>query len=133
MNKTNVLKIIGVLVLALGVGAVGFRYFNKARMQRIPETNLFSLGQVAASQGDFKKAVEYYQILLSKDPRHAIALEFLVDSQEKMGDLKGAIVSSERLLELERSPRYVQKMISLYRKDGQEDRAKALEEVKESP
>ena len=125
------MKIIKIVLIVLVVGVAGFtgwHFFHKAQVRRIPETNLFSLGQVAASQGDYKKAVEYYTILLSKDPRHTIAWDFLIDCQEKMGDVQNAIVSSEKLIALDRSQKYVERLIRLYRQSGQEDRAKALQE-----
>lgn len=122
--------IAGVIALAvLALASVGgWNVFQKAQVRKIPETNLFSLGQVAASQGDFQKAVEYYTVLLSKDPKHTIAWDFLINAQEKMGDIDGAIQSSEKLVALEPQRKYVERLIRFYKAKGKEDLAKGLEE-----
>jgi tetratricopeptide (TPR) repeat protein len=101
--------------------------YEKFRISRTPESNLFSMGQVAASKGDYNKAIEYYQALLRKDPRHEIALDFLIDSQIRANDLQGAIASSETLLKMSPSQKYYQRLVELYQKVGMTDKAVALQ------
>jgi len=79
----------------------------------LPETDLFSAGQVAANHGDCPRAIILYQDLLKKDPRHSTALDFMADCQIKISDKAGAIATLERLVLLDPSPRNKDRLANL--------------------
>lgn len=119
----------GTAVLAVIAAAVYF-LSPAQRMKKLPESDLFSQGQIAAAKGDCGSAIRFYETLLSKDPRHYAALDFMIDCQVKLKDWSQAIRSSERLLELDPNrAKHRYRLAYIYRMSGD---AKKAEEMQKS-
>lgn len=121
--KTKLALYAGALALVLAVVLTYQKWFRYAVM---PEPDLFSAAQLAANQGNCEQAVDYYQALLKKDPRHSVALDFMADCQVRLGDVKGAISTREKLILLEPVDRYKLKLAGLYQQVGQNEKAALL-------
>lgn len=118
----------GAVVVAVIFSAVF--HFNSLgyRLRKIPESDLFSMGQVAAAHNDCPHAVEIYQTLLSKDPRHAIAMDYMIDCQVRMKDWRHASEWSEKLIRLAPAqPAYRYRLALIYQQLGQGDLAKQMQ------
>lgn len=98
------IKLISAVVIAILL-AGGFFYYQNHKYEFKPKTesNLFTLGQIAASKGDHLQAIKYYEDLLQKDPKHVIALQFLIESYVKTNNPPKVFEKLNRLIELDPS------------------------------
>lgn len=120
MKNPKLLAAVAVLIV-LGVGIpYGIKHY---RLSQMTETDLFSMGQVVANRGDCGKALDYYGMLLKKDPRHTVAMDFMASCQIRLDDNKGAIATLERRNGLEPQPKPLSLLADLYDKVGDKDRA----------
>ena len=67
--------------------------------------DLFTSGQIAANQGNCKVAIQYFEAMLKKDPRHVSAMEHISECQINLGDLTGAIDTLRKIIQIDTSPR----------------------------
>lgn len=101
LKNKIILGLVGVLLIGGVFG--GWYYYSSNRFYFAPrtESNLFALGQIEASHGRHAEAVKIYQELLSKDPKHAVAMRFMLDSMLKLDDRSMVFPTLDKLIALE--------------------------------
>ena len=65
-----------------------------------PVVSLYGQGLAASKEGDFKKAIDYFQLVLQSDPNNADALNELAHAQRKNGDLDNALENYWKALKI---------------------------------
>lgn len=114
MKKNKNLIIIGAVVIAAIIAALGiYIKSNKYEFKPKTESNLFTLGQIAAGKGEHEKAIGYYQELLQKDPKHAIAIRFMTDSYLKTGQNEKALENIDKMVTLDPTTDNIEYAISV--------------------
>ena len=104
--KKNIKLILSLsLIVLLGAVYGGYRYYEANKFYYAPrnESNLFALGQIEASKGRHAEAVKIFQEMLSKDPKHTVAIKFMIDSMLKLDDRTNIFPSLDKLVQLEPS------------------------------
>lgn len=94
---------VGLLVVAIAFGGWFYYRANKFYFAPRTESNLFALGQIEASKGRYAEAVKVYQELLSKDPKHGVAMRFMIESMMKMDDRSQIFPALDKLIAMDPS------------------------------
>lgn len=117
-------KIISAAVVAIVLAGGVFYYQNhKYEFRPKTESNLFTLGQISANKGDHLQAIKHYEELLAKDPKHLIALQFLIESYVKTNNSPKAFEKLNRLIELDPSVHTLELAVSYSLQLKDKDRA----------
>lgn len=103
MKRNSKILISLIVIVFLGGLYGGYRYYEANKFYYAPrnESNLFALGQIEASKGRHSEAVKIFQEMLSKDPKHAIAMKFMIESMLKLEDRSNVFPSLDKLIDLE--------------------------------
>lgn len=117
-------KIISAAVVAMVLAGGAFYYKNhKYEFRPKTESNLFTLGQISASKGEHPQAIKYYEELLQKDPKHLVALQFLIESYVKTNNAPKTFEKLNRLIELDPSVATLELAVSYSLQLKDKDRA----------
>jgi tetratricopeptide (TPR) repeat protein len=126
MNKKNIILAVVFLLSSVALFFAGrYVYETKFRFAAKTESNMFSLGQIAASKGLHQEAVLHYRELLQKDPKHDIAMRFMLESQLHL-NIKDEIISTiDQLIKLAPSKDNLEIAVSASLQVGDKTRAEA--------
>ena len=114
------------LIVAVVGGYLGWHIYHRARLSMTVETDLFSQGQVELNRGEYKSAIEIFDVFLSRDPNHVPALQFKLRAEVNAGRKTDALKTAERILRLDPSPGSKAMVAEVYRLNGKEEDARKL-------
>ena len=135
MSKKSIFGILFAIVIlaVLGIGYWKYQqnpYLYKAKT----ESNLFTLGQISASKGQHLEAINYFKDLLKKDPKHSVAIKFMLESMIQVPNMKEETLAAlDQLIALDPTKNNLEFASSVSLQLGEKDRAEGyLKQIKET-
>lgn len=102
-------KIVGLILIALSVLAVGLSYADETPTAAMEKNNggtdaktvsLYDQGLAASQANDYQKALPLFEAALRQDPNNPDVLNMLAHTQRKIGLIDEALTNYKKALEL---------------------------------